>query len=59
MHYIAVLHDVFFAFHGHFTGLAHGCFSAERNIVVVFYDFGADESFFKIGMDDSCTFRSF
>ena len=58
VHYIAVLSHIFLSFDGHFARLTHSCLGAERNEVVVLYDFGADKAFLKVSVDNSRTFRS-
>jgi hypothetical protein len=48
MHDIAVLNDVLFSFDGHFAGFAAGRFRTVQNIVIIFNDFGANETVFKV-----------
>ena len=59
VHYITVLHDVVFAFDRQAAGVADGRFAAKADVVVVFDDFGADESFLEVGVDDAGTFGCF
>ena len=51
MHHIPVLNNILFAFGAEFSGVAGGGFSLTYYIVVIGDGFGADESFFKIGVD--------
>src|SRR5262245_24036707 len=53
MHHVAVLHDVILAFKTEFAAIAGPRFAAKRSVIVIGDGFGADESFFKIGMDDA------
>ncbi len=59
VHYITVLHDVVFAFDRQAAGVADGRFAAKADVVVVFDDFGADESFLEVGVDDASAFGCF
>lgn len=59
VHYITVLHDVVFAFDREPAGVTHGSFAAEADIIVIFDDFGADETFLEVGVDDACAFGRF
>ena len=53
MHDISVLCYIFFPFNSEFPGFFHALFTAEVNEIVVFYHFGADKAFFKVGVDHS------
>ena len=57
MHYVAVLDYVVFAFDRHFAGFLDGGLAAEIDVVVVFDDFGADEAFLEVGVDDAGSLR--
>ena len=59
VHDVTVLHDVFFAFYAQFSSFFHCCFRTVPDIIIVFYHFRTDESFFKIGMDHTGTLRGF
>ena len=59
MYDVAVLHHVFFTFDGYLAGFAASGFRAVVNVVVVFDDFGANKSAFKIRMDCACGLRGF
>ena len=59
VHDVSVLHYVFLAFHAQFSGFAYGGFAAILDVVFVFDDFGADETFLKVCMDDTGALRSF
>ena len=54
VHYVAVLHHVFLAFDAQLAGLTHALLAAERYIIVIFDDLGADEALLEVGMDDTC-----
>ena len=43
----------------HTTGIFDGCFGAIFDINVIFDDFGADETFFEIGVDNPCRLWGF
>ena len=59
MHYVTVLHDIFFAFYPHFAGFANCGLAPQLYVIAVFDYFGAYESFFKIGVDDAGALRCF
>ena len=59
VHDISILHHVFFAFHAQLSGFAYGGLAAILDEVFVLDNFGTDESFFKVGMDNSGALRSF
>lgn len=59
MHNVAVLYDIFFAFHAHLSGFLNGCFGTICYIIVIFDHFGTDEAFLEIGMDHTGTLRRF
>ena len=59
MHDVAVAHGVFFSFHVHLAGFFHCGLRTECHVVVVFDHFGADESFFEVGVDYSRCLRGF
>ena len=56
---IAVLHNIFFAFALHKAFFFCCVPGTKSDKVVVFDDFCADESFFKVGMDCAGSFGSF
>lgn len=58
VHDVSILHYVFFAFHAQLSGFAYGGLAAILDEVFVLDNFGADESFFKVGVDNSGTLRS-
>ena len=51
MHYIPILDDVFLAFQAPFTGILGAGFAVMLDVVFIGGDFGADETFFEIGVD--------
>ena len=53
MHHVAVGDDVFLAFQTQFSAVAGAGFAAERNVVGIGDGLGANESFFKIGVNDA------
>ena len=53
MHDVTVLDDVVLALDGEFSGGTAFGFGAVFDEVVVFDDFGADETFLEVGVDDS------
>ena len=53
VHDVTVLHDVLLALDADFAGVAAGLLRAERHVVVVLDDLGADESPFEVGVDDA------
>ena len=57
MHDIAVLDDVFLAFEAHFAGFLGALFAVVGDEIVVADDFGADEAFFEVGVDDAGCLR--
>ena len=59
VHDVSVLHHVFFAFHAQLSGFAYGGLAAILNEIFVLDNLGADESLFKVGVDNSGTLRSF
>ena len=59
VHDISVLNDVLFTFHVHFAGFFHSSFRTVMNEIVIFNDFGANETFFKIGVNNSGALRGF
>ena len=59
MHDVAILRYIVFSFDVHLAGLFAGGFLAVMDVIFVFDYFGADKSFFKVGVDDSCALGSF
>lgn len=59
MHDITVVHNIFLTFYAHFSGLLHCVFGAQSHEIVIFYYFGANETLFKIGVNNSCGLRCF
>lgn len=53
VHYIAILHDVIFAFLAKLASIAAALFAAQRNIVFIRSSFRFDEAALKIGMDNA------
>ena len=51
MHYVAVFHDVCFAFFSQFARLSRAGFTTKTNVIVIRDRFGTNESFFKIRVD--------
>jgi hypothetical protein len=45
------MHDIFFSFHFIEAGIFDGLLGAESFEIIIFHDFCADKSFFKICMD--------
>ena len=58
VHDVAVLDYVFLAFYGHLAGFLDGGLASQRDEVVVFDHFCADESFLEVGVDDAGGLRS-
>ena len=54
MHYVTVLHYILLALDAQLAGFLYAAFASESHVVVIFYDFGAYESLFKVGVYDSC-----
>ena len=59
VHDVSVFYHVFLAFYVQFTGFAYSGFGTVLDEIIVFDDFGADESFFEIGVNNTGTLRSF
>src|SRR5690606_21364288 len=57
MHDIAILHNIFFAFHAHFPSFFHFRLGTVLDKIVIFYYLGTDKSFFKIGMNNARSLR--
>jgi len=57
MHHVAVLHDVFLAFRRHVARGLRALFAAIGDVRGVVYDFGADETFFEICVNDARSLR--
>src|SRR3989338_4524274 len=51
MHHIAVLGDISFSFYPQATGVFGAIFAVIFNVIIIADDFGADKTFFKIGMN--------
>ena len=50
---VTVLKNIVFTFDVHFSGLLDCSLTAVVNIVIIFYNLGADEASLKVGMNDS------
>ena len=57
MHHIAVLDDVFLAFEAHLARFLGALFAVIGDEILIADHFGADEAFFKIGMNDTGCLR--
>ena len=57
MHDISILHDIFFTFYGEFSSFFYFQLRAIVQEVFIFHDFGTDETFFKVRVDDSRCLR--
>ena len=58
VHDVAVLHDVLLALDADLAHVAARLFGAQRHVVVVLDDLGADEAAFEVGVDYTGTLRS-
>ena len=53
MHDVSILHDIVFSLDAHLSGFLYSGFRTILDVVVVFDDFCAYESFFEVGVNDS------
>src|SRR5690606_26174508 len=56
-HHITILYNVFLSFHAHFSRFLYFLLASEIYIIVIFYHFRANETFFKIGVYYPCGLR--
>ena len=59
VHNITILNNIFFSFDTHFTGLFNRSLRTIFNVIVILYNLSTNETFLKVGVNNTCTLGSF